>query len=298
MIEPWMLLPSPWQEAIAAEADSVRDGLEEVRFRAGQPVVLYGSFGWRVLDGKRVTSSEHLDDLLLRLVDHSLYSRLDEIRQGYISLPGGHRVGIAGRAVMNGERVETVRDVSGLNLRRARSVRTPAETVLAKLHPASGPLSVLVASPPRAGKTTLIRELARHWSDAGHVTVVVDERGEIAGSVKGRPSYPVGRHSDVLDGWPKAEGMLAALRSLSPELLVVDELAMPEDFEAVWKARWAGVRMLASVHLGALTALRQHAAIHRLWEAGVFDALVLLSRRTGPGTVEAVERWGTGEPSS
>ncbi len=298
MTEPWMLLPSPWQEAIAAEADSVRAGLEEVRFRVGQPVVLYGSFGWRVLEGERVSSAEYLENLLLRLVDHSLYARLDEIRQGYISLPGGHRVGIAGRAVMNGQQVETVRDVSGLNIRRARADLTPASAVLAKLDASGDPLSVLVASPPRGGKTTLIRELARHWSDAGHVTVVVDERGEIAGSVRGRPSYSVGRHSDVLDGWPKAEGMLAALRSLSPELLVVDELALPEDFEAVWKARWAGVRVLASVHLGALACLRQHAEMYRLWEAGVFDALVLLSRRTGPGTVEAVERWAIGEADS
>jgi stage III sporulation protein AA len=231
-----------------------------------------------------------LEDLLLQLAEHSLYARLDEVRQGFLTLAGGHRVGIVGRAVTEGNEIGTVRDVSGLNIRRARACKGTASRVLAGL-PNPEPISILVASPPRAGKTTLIRDLTRHWSDAGHISVIIDERSEIAGMNRGVAAYDVGQHSDVLDGWPKAAGILAALRSLSPEIVVVDELAWPADFDAVQKARWSGVHIVASVHLGQANELRQNRSVKTLWEGGVFDALVWLSRQNGPGTIEGIQMW-------
>jgi len=298
MAEPWEYLPDPWRREIATESETLKESLQEIRFRVGRPVYLYGGFGTKAL-ALSPTSAETLNALLLRLADHSLYARLDEIRQGYLTLPGGHRIGIAGRAVLENHRIDTVRDISGLSIRRARAVEGMSSSVLESLG-SQASLSLLVASPPRAGKTTLIRDLARVFADAGENTVIIDERSEIAGCERGVPSYRLGQHSDVLDGWPKAQGMVAALRSLSPEILVVDELALPEDFDAVWRARWAGVKVLASVHLGELGALEQNHLVHRLWRGGVFDALVLLSRRRGPGTVESVLRWSLedGGPSA
>lgn len=290
MTEPWEFLPSPWDEQISQESQVIREGLQEIRFRVKRPVYLYGGFGVKPLAGPQPTSLM-LEELLMRLAKHSLYARLDEVRQGYLTLPGGHRVGIAGRAVLDHHRVDTLRDISGLSIRRARAVEGLADDVLSALGSRAA-LSLLVASPPRAGKTTLIRDLARVFADGGEITVIIDERSEIAGCDAGEPSYRMGSHSDVLDGWPKAEGMLAALRALSPDVLVVDELALAEDFEALWKARWSGVKVVASVHLGAFETLTQNPMVHRLWKEGVFDALVGLSRRNGPGTVERVVRFG------
>ena len=296
MVEPWEYLPNPWRQQIASEPEHIHQGLEEIRFRVARPVFLYGDFGTKPIDAAPL-SVKALEDLLLRLADHSLYARQDELRQGFLTLPGGHRVGIAARAVLEHRRIDTVRDISGLSIRRARSVPGIAHRVFTALG-STRSASLLIASPPRAGKTTLIRDLARVFADRGEITVIVDERSEIAGAVRGIPSYHVGCHSDVLDGWPKAEGILAALRSLAPEILVVDELALPEDFEAVWKARWAGVKILASVHLGEAGCLEQNEAVHRLWQGGVFDALVALSRRQGPGTLEAVTLWASKPTSS
>ncbi len=289
LTDPWEYLPDPWRQAITNQPSDVKDGLQEIRLRVAQPVYLYGNFGAQALD-LSPTSKEALELLLLRLADHSLYARLEEVRQGYLTLPGGHRVGIAGRAVIEGHQIATVRDISGLSIRRARAAEGIGQTVLDQLGDGS-PASLLVASPPRSGKTTLIRDLARIFAEQGHITVIVDERSEIAGCEGGIPSYAIGAHADVLDGWPKAEGMTAALRSLSPEVLVVDELIVAEDFAAVWKARWSGVKVLASVHLGSVGTMNQNEAVYRLWRGGVFDALVMLSRRNGPGTIESLVRW-------
>ncbi|MCL5063936.1 MAG: stage III sporulation protein AA, partial [Firmicutes bacterium] len=129
MAEPWEYLPDPWRREIATESETLKESLQEIRFRVGRPVYLYGGFGTKAL-ALSPTSAETLNALLLRLADHSLYARLDEIRQGYLTLPGGHRIGIAGRAVLENHRIDTVRDITGLSIRRARAVEGMSSSVL------------------------------------------------------------------------------------------------------------------------------------------------------------------------
>lgn len=293
MREPWDFLPDRWNARVRALPASVREAIEEVRFRVGRPVFAYGSGSTVTVVDPDPLPADALEHLVLGLVEHSLYARQDQLRQAFFTLPGGHRVGIAGRAVLDDGKVRTVRDISGLNLRRGRAIPGVAEALWAALG-GSDPCSLLVVSPPRAGKTTLIRDVARVWSDQGHPTVVIDERGELAGMVGAEAAHALGAHTDVLDGWPKASGLNAAIRTLGPHLVVVDELGSADEADAVEAARRAGVEVVASVH-GDLTGKSPGGRMaDRLWRQGVFAARVTLSRRHGPGTLEEVRRLGRG----
>lgn len=295
-MEPWQYLPNPWRQAIAQLPAAIHDSLEEIRFRLGRPVYLYGPNASHALTGPEIPStvdSNEIERVLAILIDYSVYSRVDELRQGFVTLPGGHRVGVAGRAVWSSARVMTVRAVNGLNLRWARAVPGQGERLLGLIarlkHSEIRSPSLLILSPPRCGKTTLIRDLARVLGDSGVRTVVVDERSEIAGfGGTGVPGHDVGQHTDILDGWTKPEGMMAALRTLSPELLVVDELGGEADVAGVRLARHSGVDVIATVHASGPTDLKGHGDLQTMVEEGLFDAVVLLSRRHGPGTIEQI----------
>lgn len=292
-VEPWQYLPNPWRRHVAGLSKEERETLEEIRFRVGRPVFLYGPAGHRPLTGEGVAEAvagEEIERVFAVLIDYSLYARADELRQGFVTLPGGHRVGVVARAVVEKGAVETVRHICGLNIRWARPVVGGAASLWARLGETGGGLpSVLLLSPPRCGKTTLLRDLVRQLGDRGFRTVVVDERSEIGGAgADGAPGYPVGLHTDVLDAWPKAVGIQVALRTLGPDVIAVDELGAAEDCAAVERARLAGVAVLATVHGGSLADLADHPQLSRMLARGVFDRVVVLSRRRGPGTVERV----------
>lgn len=290
---PWQYLPNPWRQAICDLPRNRFTTLEEIRFRVNRPVHLYGT-GWEAplthAAAPETVGAAELERVLGVLVDHSLYARADELRQGFITLPGGHRVGIAGRAVLRGGRVETMRHITGLNLRVARAVQGPADVLLRLLGRQRVTVgSVLLVSPPRAGKTTLLRDLVRILSDQGRRIVVVDERSEIAGSGgAGVFGHDVGRHTDVLDGWPKPQGIDVALRTLGPDMIAVDELGGDDDVAALWRARHSGVDVLATAHARSRQELIVRPHYREFVEQGGFRAVVTLSPSPVPGTVEEV----------
>ncbi|MCY0877718.1 MAG: stage III sporulation protein AA [Firmicutes bacterium] len=300
-MDPWSYLPNPWRLAVDEVARTRFTTLEEIRFRIGRPAHLYGA-GWnqplRHASLPETVSSAELDRIVGVLTDHSVYARVEELCQGYLTLPGGHRVGIAGRAVSDGGRVATVRQITSLNLRVARAVKGPGEALYQRLTANERPLgSYLIASPPRGGKTTLLRDLVRVLGDGGWRIVVVDERSELAGFGGTGHSgfgFDLGYHTDVLDGWPKPEGIQVALRTLGPEVIAVDELGAMQDYAAVWQARYSGVRVIATVHARSLDELRYRKDFIGLWEAGGFDAVVFLSADPRPGTLQQILWWSDG----
>ena len=291
---PWQYLPNPWRQALADLPHSRSATLEEVRFRVGRPLHLYGT-DWSapLLDSNipAVVNSSDIERILSILVDHSLYARAEELRHGFITLPGGHRVGIAGHAVLKAGQIETLRNISGLNMRIGRVVMGPGEKLLERLRLRGVTVgSLLLVSPPRAGKTTLLRDLVRILSDQGRRLVIVDERSEVAGfGGAGASGYDVGYHTDVLDNWPKVEGIEAALRTLGPDVIAVDELGGPRDLEAIGLARYSGVDVIATVHARCFRDLWAKPHYRRLLDAQAFDALVLLSDQPHPGTL--VDLW-------
>ncbi|MCY0880936.1 MAG: stage III sporulation protein AA, partial [Firmicutes bacterium] len=207
---------------------------------------------------------------------------LEELKEGFVTLPGGHRVGVIGRAVCRQGRIETIVEISGLNFRRARDMHGIAAPLIEQLP--KWPCSVLIAAPPRAGKTTLLRDVIRLASQSAWRTVVVDERSEIGALAQGSVGFDLGLHTDVLDGWPKEEGLLAALRTLGPDLIAVDELSNDAERQAVQQARHAGVHVLATMHAEADSTF----FVQKKEWLKAFDAVVFLSRRDGAGTLQSI----------
>jgi len=279
--------------------------IEEIRIRIGRPLLLLGSRQEYFLDvlGKAappekayLVQREDLMQTLERMTQSSLYAAEEEMKHGFLTLPGGHRVGIVGEAVLNNGELQTLKHISGLNVRIAQEIQGRAVQVLPKLIRADGLLyHTLILSPPRAGKTTLLRDLIRNLSDGnpvlnlrGQTVGVVDERGELAGMWQGIPAYNLGCRTDVLDGCPKRMGISMLVRSMSPSIIAVDELGHPQDVEAVLDALRTGVSILSTAHASSLEEAMERPSLKELFTFGVFERVVVLSRRQGPGTVETI----------
>jgi stage III sporulation protein AA len=268
--------------------------LEEIRVRKNLPLCLVLQNTDVLLD--MVASSDDIERTLALVTDCSYYSLENEFAQGYITVPGGHRVGLAGRlAYWDGSEVK-LRDISGFNFRLARQVKGPAEKILPYIVNDDGRLmSTLVISPPRCGKTTLLRDICRcasEGSPAGKVRPmqvgIVDERSEIAACFGGVPQYDLGPRVDVLDRCPKAKGMMLLLRAMGPDVIVTDEIGGEEDAKAVASVLSGGAAVLASCHGTGMEDIGKKPLTSWLLSKGFFDKLIILSRRKGPGTVEYV----------
>ncbi|RJQ11391.1 MAG: stage III sporulation protein AA [Bacillota bacterium] len=254
----------------------------------GLPAQDHGSAYWVTAEDTRKT---------LSLVSQgSVYALEEEFRNGFVTVPGGHRVGLVGRALLEAGRLRTITHVAGLSFRLSREVRGAAGPVLGVVvAPGGGPRSTLVISPPGCGKTTFLRDLVRLLSDGspdagfrGFRVGLVDERSEIAACYEGVPQRDVGLRTDVLDACPKAEGVLLLLRAMSPEVIAADEIGRPEDATALTEAASAGAAVLATAHGSSVRDLASRPMLAGLLRSGLFEVCVVLSRRNGPGTVESV----------
>jgi stage III sporulation protein AA len=276
---------------------------EEVRLRPGRPLVVVSGYGDFMLDsgGRPVTDPKHaftptpgeLESTLQLMTGYSLYSREEDLRSLFLTLPGGHRVGLAGRVLVEDGRVRALQHVGSLNLRLARAVPGCALPLVPALRDQRLLASTLVVSPPGCGKTTILRDLARLASDGREGLLpcrvgLVDERSELAACSGGIPQHDVGLNTDVLDGCPKAVGIALLLRGLNPQLVVTDEVGRPEDSRALLDALNAGVKVLASAHGRGPEDVARRPPLRELLDFGAFDRIVVLSRRSGPGTVERV----------
>lgn len=236
---------------------------EEMRFRIGQPVSIrypqtdqyLGKDGQLTTDFRKgyVFSSQDMKEFLDYISNYSLYAYEEELKQGFITLLGGHRVGLVGQAVLVNGEIKTLRNISFANIRIAHEHIGIGETVLPYLYEEEKLCSTLIASPPCCGKTSLLRDLIRCISDghagkASKTVGVVDERSELAACYQGVPQNDIGHKTDVLDACPKSIGIEMLLRSMAPEVIAVDELGRESDYEAIQKARHCGCILLATVH--------------------------------------------------
>jgi stage III sporulation protein AA len=306
------LLPPVLRTAVSLLPAAVLGGAEELRIREGRPVeVVYGGgqYGFVSQDGHLAVQAEgactatkeDCRQLLELLTRHSLYSFEEELKRGFITVEGGHRVGLSGRTVLEDSKVRMIRDVSGFNIRIAREVQGCGRPVLPRIVDEREKTvhHTLVISPPGHGKTTLIRDLARMISagdwllpdfGGGKKVGIVDERSEVAACVRGVPRFEVGPRTDVMDGCPKAEGMIMMIRSMSPEVLVVDEIGRPEDARAIHEAVHAGIRVIATAHGASREDALQRPVLRELAEAGVFRRFVTLRGRGNTIRVESLSR--------
>lgn len=225
----------------------------------------------------------------------SVYALEPYIRQGFVTLPGGHRVGLVGEAVMSEGRIRTIKQISSFNVRLARDVLGCADSILPRLVRDGRVLSSLIISAPGCGKTTLLRDLTRQVANGvpklgllGLRVAVADERSEIAACWRGVPQLDVGLRTDVLDGCPKSEAVMILLRSMGPQVIVTDEIGGEDEALALEEAMHSGVVLLSTAHGATVDEVRRRPTLSRLVRRGAFERIVVLSRRLGPGTVDEV----------
>ena len=226
---------------------------------------------------------EELRQVVENATQSSAHTALDRVRQGFVTLRGGHRVGLCGTVVKKDGQIVTLLELSSLSIRVARAVEGLASPLLPQLMEDGYFLSTLILAPPGAGKTTLLRDLARALSDGeGGVPLrlaVADERGEIAALWRGEPQLYIGRHTDVLDGCSKAEGLSILIRGMNPQIAAVDEITQPSDAQAVIEAAGCGVALVATAHGAGADDLTRRPVYRELLSAGVFRRLVVLERQ-------------------
>jgi len=302
---------SPDLRTLLAKLPEVQlDTLEEIRLRVNAPVLLRQRNGDQYL-GKEggltsrrergyLCSSETMHKTVLLLCNSSLYALEEELRKGFITLPGGHRAGFVGRAVLDQGALKTLKQISSVNIRVARPVTGIAQKIMRHLVLGNSLRNTLIISPPRGGKTTLLRDIVAALSDGftGFLPIdvgLVDERSEIAGCREGIVQMPVGHRTDVLDGCPKAEGMMIMVRSMAPQVIATDEIGRKEDADAIQEVINAGIKLLATVHGESKEDILRRPVIREIVEEKVFERYVILSRKKGPGTVENIydRNWET-----
>lgn len=281
---------------------ALRD-IEELRLRLGKPLTLAGCGIELFLgpDGKttqqdayRVTGDD-LKSALQLACNFSMYSVEEELRNGFVTVSGGHRVGVCGRTVIEKGKVKTLKDISYMNFRIAKQIIGASDKVIGYLIRSPDSIySTLIISPPQCGKTTLLRDLVRSFSSGyekhqfkGMKVSLVDERSEIAACSMGIPMNDVGIRTDVLDGCPKAEGIIMMIRSMSPEIVATDEIGRKEDAEAIIDAVNAGVKVVTTIHGSSIGDFLNKQDLSKI-KKGIFERYVVLSRENGVGTLESI----------
>lgn len=285
--------------------------LEEIRIRVDRPVILKYPEGKEDILDHIVTQNEILN-ILQSLCNNSIYSYQSQICDGYITLQGGHRVGITGNVAMKDGKITNVNYVSSLNFRIAREIIGASDEILKEVVTRKSNTSsqnnyrnsnidnndisnleinnTLIVSKPGCGKTTVLRDLVRNISNKGFTVSLIDERGEIASMYKGIPQNDIGLRTDVMDNVTKSLGMKIAVRTMAPQVIVADEIGTEGDLEAINYGICSGVKGIFTAHGSDISELRQNETLNKLYEEKLFKRIIFLENRGKMGKVYYLDR--------
>ena len=259
----------------------------EIRLRCEKPLSFISFDGIFYLTGSgRITSvpsgelftvtQNDIKESFSRICEYSVYSYAKDIQSGFITVGGGSRAGLYGTAVYEKEKLTALKNIGGINLRIARQIKGCADEMI-KLTQSDGLNSVLLCGAPSTGKTTMLRDFARQVSDLlMKKTAVIDERGELAAVSKGFAGSDVGINTDILDGYIKSDGIMQAVRTLSPQMIICDEIGSIEDYRAIEAGVNSGVKFAAAVHAGSAEELSNKKNVMKLIRIGAFSKIVFL----------------------
>lgn len=284
------LFPGKIRE-ILRQADWDPKKLQEIRLRVGKPLILWEDGKEFFLSAQGVltrhrelaylVTQDEIRSTMEYLGQYSLYAYEEELRQGFLTIQGGHRVGVTGKIILEEHQVKGVQQISCINIRFSHQIKGCADEVLPYVIQEKNVCHTLIISPPRCGKTTLLRDLIRQISDGtsnfeGCTVGVVDERSEIGGSYQGVPQNDIGIRTDVLDCCPKSEGMMMLIRAMSPDVIAVDEIGNYEDINAIEMTLNCGCKLLATVHGSSIEEIQKKPLLQRLIKEHVFERYIIL----------------------
>ena len=268
------------------------DHIQEIKLRIGKPLIIIYRGKERMWKDVIVTKEE-IKETLEYISNYSLYAYEHELKQGFITIEGGHRVGMAGQVIMEEGKIKNLKYISSINLRISHEVKNCADKIFPYITYNKQMYHTLLISPPRCGKTTLLRDIIRQVSDGnmwvkGCTVGVVDERSELGGCCLGNPQNEMGVRTDILDRCPKAEGMIMLIRSMAPQVIAVDEIGAQEDVHAIEYAMHCGCKMLATAHGYSMEEIQRKPIFEKLVQERRFERYVILSNRYQIGGIEAV----------
>lgn len=268
---------------------------QEIILRTNRPVSVFckneqlfftvnGCIVNKITDQKMLTLCKNeIFEIFHNICNYSVYSRQYEINNGYITLKGGHRAGICGTAVTNGESIVNIKDISTINIRISREIKGCSKSLLNLVNPQNG---ILISGSPSSGKTTLIRDIARAISQK-YKTSLIDERNEISATVNGIAQNDIGL-CDVYDNYKKSVAIEQAIRTMSPQVIICDELGSDEDIQAVRNGVNSGVSFIATVHCNSENDLILRENLKNLLKTYAFSKIVLLDTRENVGEIKKI----------
>jgi stage III sporulation protein AA len=289
--------------------------IEEIRLRSQKPLILnannkdyFYNLNSNKLDTKMdnpyIVSKEDVEQTFQIICKYSIHSFMDDIKKGFITLRGGHRVGLVGKVIVEDGQVKNIKHISSLNIRVSREIIGCSNKVLPHIIKGDNQVNnTLIISPPQCGKTTLIRDIVRNLSNGnkeygfkGIKVALIDERNEISGSYLGSPQMDLRTRTDIIETCPKNLGIMMLLRSMSPNLIVTDEIGSIDEIKALYTALNGGVSLITTVHGDSIEDIRNRKELSQLLEKDLFKKVIILSAKKGPGTIEKIydleeKRW-------
>lgn len=268
------------------ENEKVADDIEEIRIRTDRPIVIRVNGANKILKYK--VNQEETLRVFEKVCENSVYSYRNQICEGFITVKGGHRIGITGNAVVEEGKVININYISSLNFRIARQILECSNEAIGYVVDidSNNIFNTLIVSPPGCGKTTMLRDLIRKLSNGikeinfkGKTIGIVDERGEIAAMYKGIPQNDVGVRTDVIDNIPKDKGMRMLVRSMAPEIITCDEIGSKQDVQAINYAVCSGVKGIFTAHGGNIEEIHLNPEISELLKMNIFERIIFLDTK-------------------
>ncbi len=266
--------------------------IQEIRIRIGQPIIILCNMKELIIL-EYIVTEDNVRQIMNNISAFSLYAYEEQIRNGFITVKGGHRIGLAGEAVVEAGKIKSLRYISSINIRIAHEIIGCSNDVIMKLYKANGFDNTIIIAPPGRGKTTLLRDMIRNLSNGynsmkGYKVSVIDQRSEIAACYRGIPQNNLGIRTDVIDNVSKKDGMVMAIRTMSPEIVAIDELGGTEDIDALIWAGYCGCKFIATIHGYGMEDICNRYNFSKLLNEGMLKHSIILSREGNTGNIKTM----------